>query len=163
MSFSPDETANLPPRTCPSSSNHVRHRLPLRLGAVAAHRRRHDLQRSSDGAKRAARQRGRRHGKGRRWLENPTTISNAESANGRKQKRRPNAPLKRRKPGRKNLGNPSHPRKAMAKTRYHPLPSDRTLVPSSKDRAPSSKADPTSRQLQPQPMTRSAMPRSACC
>ncbi len=34
MSFSPDRTANLPPRTCPSSNNHLRHRLQLPLGAV---------------------------------------------------------------------------------------------------------------------------------
>ncbi len=35
MIFSPDRTANLPPRTCPSSNNHARHRLQLRLGAAA--------------------------------------------------------------------------------------------------------------------------------
>ena len=34
MSFSPDRTENLPPRTCPSSNNHARHRLQLPLGAV---------------------------------------------------------------------------------------------------------------------------------
>ena len=28
MSFRPDRTANLPPRTCPSSTNHPRHRPP---------------------------------------------------------------------------------------------------------------------------------------
>ncbi len=32
MSFSPDSKANLPPKTCPSSIDHVRHRLQLPLG-----------------------------------------------------------------------------------------------------------------------------------
>ena len=32
MSFSPDRTANLRPRTCPSSSNHARRRLRSRWG-----------------------------------------------------------------------------------------------------------------------------------
>ncbi len=36
MSFSPDRTLNLPPRACPSSNNHARHRLRLPLGAAAA-------------------------------------------------------------------------------------------------------------------------------
>ena len=53
MSFSPDRTANLRPRTCPSSNNHARHRLQLPLGAVAARRRRRGLQRLSDGPKEA--------------------------------------------------------------------------------------------------------------
>jgi hypothetical protein len=51
MSFSPDRTANLPPRIYPSSSNHAKHRLQLPLGAVVARRRRRDLERSSDGPK----------------------------------------------------------------------------------------------------------------
>jgi hypothetical protein len=53
MSFSPERTANLPLRTCPSSNNHARHRLQLPLGAAAARRRRCDHQRSSDGPKEA--------------------------------------------------------------------------------------------------------------
>ena len=51
MSFSRDRTANLPPRTSPSSNNHARRRLRLPLGAAAARRRRRDLQRSLGGLK----------------------------------------------------------------------------------------------------------------
>jgi len=41
----------------------------------------------------------------------------------------------------KNPGNPNRPRQATAKVRYHLLPSDSVLVPSPKDRAPSSTAN----------------------
>ncbi len=55
MNFSPDSTANLPPRTCPSSNNHARHRLQLPLAAAAGRRRRHGPQRSPGGPKEVGR------------------------------------------------------------------------------------------------------------
>jgi hypothetical protein len=49
MSFSPDRTANRPPRTCPSTTNHARRRLQRPLGAVAAGYRKRALERSRCG------------------------------------------------------------------------------------------------------------------